>query len=146
MLDIMILLNVQRIMFSTGERTRCVFAAASILDKAGKNRITSKTGTNVTMEKKGRPGNAQVGFADISGYGDNFGWGDVNCAPLEYSANGTLTVEPGDALPSVTTSSEYSYLLEPPLANFGGKALDRFGEKDIHEVIQICNSLEKEFY
>ncbi len=101
MLDIMTPLPIQRLMFPTEERTKRCFAAAEILDKAKTVRITSEAGTDVTMDKSGRPGNAQVGFADVPGCWDNFGWGDVNCAPHETSANGVLVVEPGDTIPAL---------------------------------------------
>lgn len=100
-IDIGTPLPVQRLMFPTEERTKRCFAAADILHKAETVRITSEAGTDITMSKKGRPGNAQVGFADVPGSWDNFGWGDINCAPLEYTATGTLIVEPADIIPTI---------------------------------------------
>lgn len=96
MLDITISPPLQRRMFPTEERTKRTWLAAELLDKAETIRIKSDSGTDLTYSKKGRPAAAQVGYTDTPGRWDHFGWADVNCAPLEDSANGTLVVEPGD--------------------------------------------------
>ena len=74
------------------------FAGAELMEKAEVIRITSEAGTDLVLNKKGRPGATEVGVAHEPGRWDNFGYGLVACAPLEDSASGTMVIDVGDFL------------------------------------------------
>jgi 2,5-dihydroxypyridine 5,6-dioxygenase len=66
---------------------------------AGKQlRVTSDAGTDLVMDKTGRSVSAQYGMADEPGRWTMWNGGQVACAPLENSAQGTLVVNTGDIL------------------------------------------------
>jgi 2,5-dihydroxypyridine 5,6-dioxygenase len=71
-------------------------ADAALLDRAEEIRITSAAGTDLRLNKTGRPGVAYYGAADEPGRWDQWPSGLVACAPLEESAEGRLVIEPGD--------------------------------------------------
>ncbi|MCY4486793.1 MAG: hypothetical protein OXF11_06705 [Deltaproteobacteria bacterium] len=71
---------------------------AQLLEQAGEIRVTTKTGTDLSMRKDGRRGVTQYGISDIPGRWDSWPSGFLYCAPLEDSANGTLIMDPGDLL------------------------------------------------
>ena len=71
---------------------------AERLMRGRKIRVTSKFGTDLTVDKTGRKANAEYGAADEPGRWDNSQGGMVGCAPLEDSANGVLVIAPGDGL------------------------------------------------
>jgi 2,5-dihydroxypyridine 5,6-dioxygenase len=88
--------EVMRRMFPTQDLVRRSYAGAALIEQAEEIRVTSEAGTDLMCYKKGRPGHAQVGIADVSGRWDNFGYGLVGCAPWEDSANGVLVIDRGD--------------------------------------------------
>jgi 2,5-dihydroxypyridine 5,6-dioxygenase len=100
-LDIMVdEVNFRRL-FPTPDLIRRTKAGAEIMQRAVTLRITSKAGTNLTLDKKGRKGHAQFGVADEQGRWDNYGFGLVACAPVEDTANGTLVLDTGDYILSM---------------------------------------------
>ena len=68
------------------------------LEQAGEIRVTTDTGTDLSMRKDGRRGVTQYGISDLPGRWDSWPSGFLYCAPLEDSANGTLMLDPGDLL------------------------------------------------
>jgi len=82
----------------TEEVRRLSLRGAEFLQSAKKIRMTNKYGTDLTLDKTGRKGSAGYGAADEPGRWDNTECGQVGCAPLEDSANGTLVIAPGDGL------------------------------------------------
>ena len=68
------------------------------LEQAGEIRVTTDTGTDLSMRKDGRRGVTQYGISDVPGRWDSWPSGFLYCAPLEDSANGTLMLDPGDLL------------------------------------------------
>lgn len=90
----------QRI-FPDPEIKRKALAAKKVLE-AGRNlRFTSRAGTELMMDKTERPAGAQYGMADEPGRLDLWPSGQVACAPLEASAEGTLVINVGDILLSL---------------------------------------------
>ena len=85
-------------MVPTEETRRRGLAGAMLLEQARELRLTSGTGTDLTLRKDGRKGAYQCGVADEPGRWDHWPTGMVYCAPLEESAEGTLVVRPGDVL------------------------------------------------
>jgi 2,5-dihydroxypyridine 5,6-dioxygenase len=71
---------------------------AKIMEEAEMIRIVSDSGTDLIMNKKGRPAHTQYGVADVPGRWDNFAFGCVSSTPHEDSANGTLVLEPPGAI------------------------------------------------
>ena len=71
---------------------------AQRLEQAGEIRVTTDTGTDLSMRKDGRRGVTQYGISDLPGRWDSWPSGFLYCAPLEDSANGTLMLDPGDLL------------------------------------------------
>ncbi|SRR6266571_6468284 len=82
----------------TPEIKRLSLKGAAFLQSGKRLRITSKHGLDLTFDKTGRKGQAGYGAADEPGRWDNTQCGQVGCAPLEDSANGTLVIAPGDGL------------------------------------------------
>lgn len=75
---------------------RRALAGASRLDRASIIRITSRAGTDLTMDKQGRPGLAAYGAADRPGHLDFWGGGMVQAALREGTARGRLLLDVGD--------------------------------------------------
>jgi len=71
---------------------------AARLARASHIRITSPAGTDLSMERGGRPVGALYGLADEPGHLDFFGCGMVQVAPLEESVQGTLVLNTGDQM------------------------------------------------
>lgn len=71
---------------------------AQLLDSAKTIRITSPHGTDLTMEKGGRPGLAHYGAADRPGHFDFWGAAMVEAAQLEGTLEGTLVLATGDSV------------------------------------------------
>jgi len=69
---------------------------ASLVEKASRIRITSDVGTDLVMEKTGRPGVASYGAADMPGHLDFWGAGFFQTAELEGTMEGTLVLNTGD--------------------------------------------------
>lgn len=88
-------LNLVRL-FPTDGLYKRSWKGAEMMAKAKTIRITSKSGTNLTMSKEGRKGHKQVGLADYPGMWDNYGFGLVACAPIEETVEGTFVISPGD--------------------------------------------------
>lgn len=72
--------------------------SARMLDATDELRVTSALGTDLTLNKAGRPGACQDGVVDKPGEWDNFPSMQAACAPLEDKANGTFVIAPGDLL------------------------------------------------
>jgi len=130
-----------REMWPTEEIISRTLAGAKLMEEAETIRIASKSGTNLTMNKKGRPAHTQYGVADVPGRWDNFAFGCVSCTPLENSANGTLVLEPPGAIsPLVRFISEpvkltlkdgYITSIEGGLeAKLLGKWLEQWGDPE----------------
>src|SRR5437667_4100372 len=100
-LDMMMPVYLQRQYIPTADRAARTLEGAKILDKAKELRITSKSGSDFVQKKVGRPGHAQYGIADYPGRWDNFGYGCVATMPEEYTAEGTIVMEPGAIIPSL---------------------------------------------
>lgn len=101
MLDLMLPENLLRRLFPTSDLIRRTRAGAEKMERAEMIHVKSAAGTDLTLSKKGRPGGCEIGVADIPGRWDNFGFGCVNCAPLEDSANGTLVLDPPSLMSSI---------------------------------------------
>jgi 2,5-dihydroxypyridine 5,6-dioxygenase len=80
------------------EVKRKALAAQEIMGPAKKIRFTSAAGTDLTMDKTGRPAGIQYGMADTPGHWDLWPSGQVACAPIEGSAEGTFVINVGDIL------------------------------------------------
>lgn len=88
-------INLRRL-FPSQAMIKRTYSGARLMQEAETIRITSKHGTDLTLNKKGRNGHAQVGVADKPGRWDIFGFGLVATAPIEDSANGTLVINTND--------------------------------------------------
>ena len=71
-------------------------AAAALLEKTRSIRITSSAGTDLVMDKTGRPAVATYGVADEPGHLDFWGGGFFQTAELEGSLEGKLVMDTGD--------------------------------------------------
>jgi 2,5-dihydroxypyridine 5,6-dioxygenase len=71
-------------------------AGAKLLEAAREIRITSDAGTDLVMDKTGRPAVANYGAADEPGHLDFWGAGMVETAQLEGTLEGTLVLDTGD--------------------------------------------------
>lgn len=71
---------------------------ANRLDQAKTIRISSPHGTDIVMDKTGRPSLAHYGAADAPGHFDFWGAAMVETAPLEGSLEGTLVLNVGDVI------------------------------------------------
>jgi len=71
---------------------------AAYLEKGKTIHITSPYGTDLTMEKNGRPALATYGVADEPGHLDFWGGGMVQTAQLEGTMEGTLVLNTGDLI------------------------------------------------
>jgi len=87
----------RRLRFSPEVKARTV-AGAKIMEKGGKIRITSPAGTDMTFDKTGRKAFAQYGASDAPGRWDHWPGGQVACAPIETSGEGTLVLNTGDII------------------------------------------------
>ncbi|WP_210490298.1 hypothetical protein [Microvirga antarctica] len=74
-------------------RTR---AGAELLDAARIIRITSDAGTDLVMDKTGRPGLAHYGAADQPGHLDFWGAAMAQSAQMEFTLEGQLVLDVGD--------------------------------------------------
>ncbi|MGQ0568823.1 MAG: hypothetical protein ACT4P5_04715 [Armatimonadota bacterium] len=73
-------------------------AGARLLDEARTIRVTSDVGTDLVMDKTGRPGFALYGVADEPGHVDFWGAGMATAAELEGSLGGRLVLNTGDVV------------------------------------------------
>lgn len=87
-----------RQMWPTEELISRTLAGAKLMEEAETIRITTESGSDLTMNKKDRPAHTQYGVADVPGRWDNFAFGCVSSTPLENSSNGTLILEPPGAI------------------------------------------------
>ena len=85
----------QRLTFDASVKQRTI-AGAKLLDAAREIRISSDAGTDLVMDKTGRPGVGHYGAADRPGHGDGWGAGIVEAAELEGTLEGTLVLNRGD--------------------------------------------------
>src|SRR4051794_23200440 len=87
-------------LFPSEEVVRRAQAGANALEEASRIRLVSEAGTDLVMNKHGRPAMAQYGLAEAPGRWDNWGTGGVLAPALEDSAEGMLVIDEGDiALP-----------------------------------------------
>ncbi len=91
-------LDILERLFPDPEIKRRALAARQVMEPARTIRFTSQAGTDLTMDKTGRPAAIQYGIADEPGHWDLWPAGQVACAPLEGSAEGTLVIDVGDIL------------------------------------------------
>ncbi|MBS3787364.1 hypothetical protein KGY79_04110 [Candidatus Bipolaricaulota bacterium] len=77
------------------ERTK---RGAELLGKADEIRITSESGTDLSMKKGDRPAIATYGVADEAGRLDFWGGGFFQTAQLEGTTEGELVLAPGDQI------------------------------------------------
>lgn len=89
-------LHVMERLTADPEVRRRTIAGAALLDAARVIRITSLAGTDLTMDKTGRPGLAHYGAADEPGHLDFWGGAMAQAAQLEGTTEGTLVLAPGD--------------------------------------------------
>lgn len=87
-----------RRMFPKPEVKTRSLRSQDILSTGKQLRIASEAGTDLVMDKSGRPASAQYGMADEPGRWTMWNSGQVACAPLEDSAQGTLVINVGDIL------------------------------------------------
>jgi 2,5-dihydroxypyridine 5,6-dioxygenase len=87
-----------RRMWPSDEVKARVLASQSILGMGRKLRVTSKAGTNLTLDKSGRPAGGQYGRADAPGKWAMPNSGQVACAPIEGSVEGILVLDRGDII------------------------------------------------
>jgi 2,5-dihydroxypyridine 5,6-dioxygenase len=73
-------------------------AGAKLLDAAKQIRITSDGGTDLVMDKTGRPGLGGGGVADEPGKMATWGGAMCSAAQLEGSTEGTLVLDTGDVI------------------------------------------------
>ncbi len=92
-------------LFPSQEMIERTTRGAELLAGTNEIRISSKSGTGLTVRKTGRKANRQCGVADEPGSWDNFGFGMVACAPIEDSAEGVLVAMPGDSFAQVNATS-----------------------------------------
>ncbi len=84
-----------RLRFDPAVREAAITGAAR-LDAARRIRITSLAGTDLVMDKTGRPGLANYGAADVAGHLDFWGLGAVQAAQREGTTEGVLVLDSGD--------------------------------------------------
>jgi 2,5-dihydroxypyridine 5,6-dioxygenase len=73
-------------------------AGAALLGGARQIRIASDAGTDLLMDKTGRPGLAAYGYADTAGHLDFWGGGMAQAAQIEGTTRGRLVLDTGDAI------------------------------------------------
>jgi 2,5-dihydroxypyridine 5,6-dioxygenase len=73
-------------------------AGAQLLTRAESMRIASEAGTDLSLDKTGRPGIGQHGIADVPGRWDHWPSGLVACAPVEGSVEGIFVLDRGDII------------------------------------------------
>ncbi len=83
-------LHVMERLTADAEARRRTIAGAALLDAARIIRITSLAGTDLTMDKAGRPGLAHYGAADEPGHFDFRGGAMAQAAQLEGTTEGRL--------------------------------------------------------
>jgi 2,5-dihydroxypyridine 5,6-dioxygenase len=87
-----------RRLFPCEEVIRRGRAGAAALERAQRIRVVSEAGTDLVMDKTGRPAMAQYGIAEAPGRWDNWGTGAVLSTALEDSAEGVLVIAEGDVV------------------------------------------------
>jgi 2,5-dihydroxypyridine 5,6-dioxygenase len=90
--------DVLRRLTPSAEMRRRVEAGADILHPGNKIRITSPSGTDLTLYKEGRDALRLYGLADKPGRWDIWPAGMVNCAPIEHKGEGLLVLSPSDVI------------------------------------------------
>jgi hypothetical protein len=113
--------------FPTRERAELTLKATRLVHKGKEIRVTSPSGSDFRVRKEGRPGHAQYGIADVPGRWDNFGYGCVVVGPEEYTAEGTVVLEPGDMIQSYpkTMPARDMAVHEPMKITFAGGYVTR---------------------
>jgi 2,5-dihydroxypyridine 5,6-dioxygenase len=89
-------IHVMRRLKADHEVRRRTRAGAQLLDVARIIRITSEAGTDLIMDKTGRPGLAHYGAADEAGHLDFWGAAMAQSAQLEHTLEGQLVLAKGD--------------------------------------------------
>lgn len=75
-----------------------VLESKKVLEGGDTIRVTSPGGTNLTMKMTGRPAATQYGRADEPGRWSMPNEGQIACAPIEGSVEGTLVLDIGDII------------------------------------------------
>ncbi len=97
-LRIMAELDDLRRMWPTDSVKERALRSQAVLATGNELRVTSKAGTDLVMDKTGRPAGAQYGRADEPGRWEMPNGGQVACAPIEGSVEGTLVLDVGDII------------------------------------------------
>jgi len=119
-------------LFPSLELVEETLAAAKRMEAANELRLFSDDGTDLVLRKDGRKGHRQLGLADEVGIWDNFGFAMTACAPLEDSANGTVVVQPGDAM----LQMGYTVKDKITLTFSGGRIVDIAGGESAQAISQ----------
>lgn len=90
--------DILRRLFPDEAVRRRTTAGAAVLDRAKTMRVRSEAGTDLVLDKTGRPGIGQYGISDVPGRWDHWPSGLVACAPIEGSVEGTFVLDRGDII------------------------------------------------
>lgn len=89
--------DLDQLMAPPGLKEAVVYAGKR-LEAAKTMRVTSKPGTDLTVQLGEYPTMIQYGFAELPGRFDHWGGGHVHTFPNEGTANGTVAISPGDII------------------------------------------------
>ncbi len=145
-------INIRRL-FPSQKLIKRTWAGAELMEKAKEIKIVSETGTNFTCRKDGRKGGSQNGLVPGPGEWDNYGFGMVDCAPLEDSSEGVIVVSPGDHYHYDNSTERVNIVREPIKLIFkdgkiakieGGleaklisRSLARYNNDDVYRIAHI---------
>lgn len=73
-------------------------AGARAIEAAKRIRVTSRAGTDLRLDKTGRPGKGRRGFSSVPGRWGHWPSGQITCAPIEGTAEGVVVVDTGDII------------------------------------------------
>lgn len=121
-----------RRMWPTDEVKNRVLASREILAAGKELRVTSEAGTDLVMDKEGRPCSGQYGRADVPGKWAMPNSGQVASAPIEGSVEGLLVLNCGDILLNLSryvTDPVYLTIEKGAITKIEGK-LDAFLLRD----------------
>ena len=88
--------NALRRLWPTEKIIDRTFEGAKIMEDAKILEITSKSGTDLIVDKTGGKAHCQCSLAHVSGRWDNAGYGRVDCGPPYKVADGTVIIDIGD--------------------------------------------------
>jgi len=88
--------NTLRRLWPTERIINRTFEGAKIMHDSKIIKVTSKKGTDLTVDKTGRKAHSQCSLAHIPGRWDNAGYGRVDAGPPYNFAEGTIIFDSGD--------------------------------------------------